>query len=172
MASPHIFALTGFDYLALVILVGSLLLGMWRGFLREVFALLGWIVAFFVARALGPRIAPHLPADLPGQAATQAILAFVLVFVVVVFLAGILNALLGKVADLSGLRPADRGLGMLFGIARGVLILMVLVVAGRMTELPQQPFWQNSVLRPYVEQGIVALRPFLPPALDQYVQDS
>lgn len=172
VGAPHAAVLTGFDYMALLIVAGSLLLGMWRGFLREVFALIGWVVAFFVARALAPTVARWLPGDLPGGDVTQGILAFILVFVAVVFLAGIVNAILGKVADISGLRPADRGLGMLFGIARGVLILMVLVTAARLTELPNQPFWQNSLLRPYIEQGIAALRPFLPEAVGQYVQDS
>ncbi|APR95903.1 colicin v production transmembrane protein [Pandoraea thiooxydans] len=169
VGATHGAILTSVDYLALVIVAGSMLLGMWRGFLREVFALIGWVVAFFVARALAPTVTRWLPGDLPGREVTQGLLAFVLVFVAVVFLAGIVNSLLGKLVEISGLRPADRGLGTLFGVVRGVVILMILVCAARLTDAPQQTFWQQSLLRPYVEQGLQVLRPFLPDAVAQYV---
>uniref|UniRef100_A0A173GZT2 Colicin v production transmembrane protein n=1 Tax=Pandoraea faecigallinarum TaxID=656179 RepID=A0A173GZT2_9BURK len=162
--------LTVVDYAAIAILLGSMLLGMLRGLVRELFNLVGWVVAFFVARAFGPSVAHWLPADLPGGELTQGALGFLLVLVAVVFGAGIVSALVGRMTDLIGLRPADRGLGMLFGIVRGVLLLMLLMVAAKLTALPQQPVWQQSVTRPWVEAGLERLMPYLPEAVRHYLR--
>ncbi|VVE68463.1 colicin v production transmembrane protein [Pandoraea captiosa] len=166
----HSGLLTVVDYAAIAILLGSMLLGMLRGLVRELFNLVGWVVAFFVARAFGPSVAHWLPADLPGGELTQGALGFLLVLIAVVFGAGIVSALVGRMTDLIGLRPADRGLGMLFGIVRGILLLMLLMVAAKLTALPQQPVWQQSVTRPWVEAGLERLMPYLPEAVQQYLR--
>ncbi|VVD90301.1 CvpA family protein [Pandoraea anhela] len=166
----HSGLLTVVDYAAIAILLGSMLLGMLRGLVRELFNLVGWVVAFFVARAFGPTVAHWLPADLPGGELTQGALGFLVVLVAVVFGAGIVSALVGRMTDLIGLRPADRGLGMLFGIVRGILLLMLLVVAAKLTALPQQPVWQQSLTRPWVEAGLDRLMPYLPEAVQHYLR--
>lgn len=166
----HSGLLTVVDYAAIAILVGSMLLGMLRGLVRELFNLVGWVVAFFVARAFGPSVAHWLPADLPGGELTQGALGFLLVLVAVVFGAGIVSALVGRMTDMIGLRPADRGLGMLFGIVRGILLLMLLMVAAKLTALPQQPVWQHSVTRPWVEAGLARLMPYLPEPVQYYLR--
>lgn len=157
------------DYAAIAVLLGSMVLGMLRGLVRELFNLVGWVVAFFVARAFGPTVAHWLPADLPGGEMTQGALGFLVVLVAVVFGAGIVSALVGRMTDLIGLRPADRGLGMLFGIVRGMLLLMLLLVAARLTALPQQPAWQQSMVRPWVEAGLERLMPYLPEPVQHYL---
>ncbi len=167
--SVHSGLLTVVDYAAIAILVGSMLLGMLRGLVRELFNLVGWVVAFFVARAFGPSVAHWLPADLPGGEMTQGALGFLLVLVAVVFGAGIVSALIGRMTDMIGLRPADRGLGMLFGIVRGILLLMLLMVAAKLTALPQQPVWQHSLVRPWVEVGLDRLMPYLPEPVQHYL---
>lgn len=161
--------LTVVDYAAIAILLGSMVLGMLRGLVRELFNLVGWVVAFFVARAFGPTVAHWLPADLPGGEMTQGALGFLLVLVAVVFGAGIVSALVGRMTDMIGLRPADRGLGMLFGIVRGMLLLMLLLVASRLTALPHQPAWQQSMVRPWVEAGLERLMPYLPEPVQHYL---
>lgn len=165
----HSGLLTVVDYAAIAILIGSMLLGMLRGLVRELFNLVGWVVAFFVARVFGPTVAHWLPANLPGGEMTQGALGFLLVLIAVVFGAGIVSALVGRMTDMIGLRPADRGLGMLFGIVRGVLLLMLLMVAAKLTALPQQPVWQHSLVRPWVEAGLDRLMPYLPEPVRHYL---
>ncbi|VVE04020.1 MULTISPECIES: CvpA family protein [Pandoraea] len=172
MSDPvHGGLLTVVDYAAIAILLGSMLLGMLRGLVRELFNLVGWVVAFFVARAFGPSVAHWLPADLPGGEMTQGAIGFLLVLVAVVFGAGIVSALVGRMTDLIGLRPADRGLGMVFGIVRGMLLLMLLMVAAKLTSLPQQPVWQQSLVRPWVEVGLSRLMPYLPEPVQHYLHN-
>ncbi|VVD91618.1 CvpA family protein [Pandoraea terrigena] len=172
MSDPvHGGLLTVVDYAAIAIVLGSMLLGMLRGLVRELFNLVGWVVAFFVARAFGPTLAHWLPADLPGGEMTQGAIGFLLVLVAVVFGAGIVSALVGRMTDMIGLRPADRGLGMVFGIVRGMLLLILLMVAAKLTVLPQQPVWQQSLVRPWVEAGLARLVPYLPEPVQHYLHN-
>jgi membrane protein required for colicin V production len=162
--------LTAFDYGALAIILLSALQGAWRGLLAELFALIGWIAAFLVASHYAGQLAAHLPADLPGGELTQLLLAFVIIVIGVMVGAGIMGVLLGRLTELIGLKPVDRSLGVLFGLVRGVLLVLLVVVLAGLTNLPRYPFWQNALLRPYAEQGVQILKPLLPDALAAYVR--
>jgi membrane protein required for colicin V production len=161
---------TAFDYAVMAVIALSALRGAWRGFVGELFGLVGWIVAFLVACRFVGRVVPWIPSNWPGGEFTQWCLAFALIVIAVVFAAGVLNALLSRIVQVSGLSPVDRSLGLMFGLVRGVVLVLILVVLAGLTELPQQDFWRDSLLRPYAEQGIRELKPLLPPALAGYVQ--
>jgi membrane protein required for colicin V production len=163
--------LTGFDYAVIAVIVLSALRGAWRGLIAELFSLIGWIVAFVLGARYAGRIAPLFPANLPGTTLTQWLIGFAVIAVGVILVAGVGNALLGRLTEVSGLRSVDRSLGLLFGLARGVLLVLALYVAAGFTELPTYAFWRNAVLRPYVEEGIQTLKPFLPAPLVAYVRD-
>ncbi|HKT98687.1 MAG TPA: CvpA family protein, partial [Paraburkholderia sp.] len=60
-------------------------------------------------------------------------------------------------------------LGMMFGLVRGVVLVLILVVLAGLTELPQQDFWRKALLRPYAVQGVLELKPLLPETLAAYV---
>ncbi|CAN7656168.1 CvpA family protein [Trinickia sp. LjRoot230] len=162
--------LTVFDYAALTVVGLSALRGAWRGLLAEVFGLIGWVAAFFVACRYVGLLVPYIPANWPGGALTQWLLAFAAVMVGVVLVAGIVSALISRIVAASGLDGVDRSLGMMFGMVRGVALVLVLVVLAGLTELPKQEFWRNAVLRPYAEQGVRKLKPLLPEVLSEYVR--
>jgi membrane protein required for colicin V production len=148
----------------------SALRGAWRGFIGEIFGLIGWIAAFLVACRYVERVVPWIPAHWPGGALTQWLIAFALIVIAVVLVAGVANALLGRIVQVSGLSGVDRSLGLMFGLVRGVVLVLILVVLGGLTELPQQDFWRNALLRPYAEQGVRELKPLLPDVLATYVR--
>jgi membrane protein required for colicin V production len=150
--------LTGFDYAVLLIIVLSALRGMWRGLMAEVFALIGWIAAFIIGWHYVDRVAPYMPAHWPGEESTQWLLALVLIVVTVLILSTVLNALVSRVTEIRGLRGIDRSLGLLFGFARGVLLVLLVFMAAQFTRLPQQAFWRDALLRPYVQTGVDKLK--------------
>jgi membrane protein required for colicin V production len=162
--------LTAFDYAALAIIALSALRGAWRGLLAEIFGLIGWVAAFFVASHYVGRLVPYIPADWPGGALTQWLLAFAAIAVGVVIVAGIGSAVIARLVAASGLDGVDRSLGLMFGIVRGVLLVLVLVALAGLTELPKKDFWRDALLRPYAEQGVHKLKPLLPEALARYVR--
>jgi membrane protein required for colicin V production len=84
----------------------------------------------------------------------------------------VLSALLTRITEVTGLRGVDRSLGLLFGLARGAILVVVLVALAGLTELPQKEFWRNALLRPVAEQGVRELKPLLPDTLAAYVHTS
>ncbi len=161
--------MTIFDYLVLFVLISSVVISTLRGLVKEILSLLGWIVAFVVANAYGAKLAPMLPELLPGETA-RLIMAFVVLFLGVRILMGLLSLAIGAVITAAGLTLADRGLGGLFGLARGIVIVLAAVILCGMTSIPQQDFWRNALLSPMAETGARTVKPFLPAALAQHVR--
>lgn len=161
--------MTIFDYLVLFVLVSSVVISTLRGLVKEILSLLGWIVAFVVANAYGARLGPLLPDMIPGET-TRLMVAFVALFLGVRILMGLLSLALGALIEASGLSLADRGLGGLFGLARGLVIVLAAVILCGMTAIPRQPFWQEAMLSPLAEAGARTVKPFLPAALAQHVR--
>ena len=161
--------MTIFDYLVLFVLIASVVISTLRGLVKEILSLLGWIVAFVVANAYGAQLAPMLPELLPGETA-RLIMAFIVLFLGVRILMGLLSLAIGAVIAATGLTLADRGLGGLFGLARGIVIVLAAVILCGMTAIPQQDFWRNALLSPMAETGARTVKPFLPAALAEHVR--
>lgn len=161
--------MTIFDYLVLFVLVSSVIISMLRGLVKEVLSLVGWIVAFVVANAYGAPLAKMLPAVVPGEV-VRLLLSFVLLFLGVRILMGLLTMAVEALVSASGMSLADRGLGGLFGLARGLVIVLAAVILCGMTSIPQQAFWKNAMLSPLAETGARTIKPYLPAAYAQHVQ--
>ena len=160
--------MTIFDYLVLFVLIASVVISTLRGLVKEILSLVGWIVAFVVANAYGAQLAPLLPEAIPGATA-RLIVAFIALFLGVRILMGLLSLAIGALVEATGLSLADRGLGGLFGLARGIVIVLAGVILCGMTEIPRQPFWQDALLSPIAETGARTVKPFLPAAMAQHV---
>ena len=115
--------MTVFDYAVLGIIGVSILLSVMRGFLREVMALLAWVVAFWVANLFTDQLAPLLPAAIPTPE-LRFLAAFVLLFLGVLLLMTVLAITVSQFLKVIGVGPWDRLLGALFGFARGMIIVL------------------------------------------------
>ncbi len=160
--------MTIFDYLVLFVLIASIVISTLRGLVKEILSLLSWVVAFVLANAYGAQLAPMLPDMIPG-AAVRLMVAFVALFIGVRLLMGLLMMAVDALIKASGLSLADRGLGGLFGLARGIIIVLAAVMVAGMTDLPKQDFWKNALLSPIAETGARTVKPFLPAALSRHV---
>ena len=160
--------MTLFDYLVLTVLLLSVLIGVLRGLVREMLSLLGWIAALVVANTWGAQMAAWLPVAVPGTM-VRLIVGFLILFVATLLLASLVTMAISQLVKSMGLQVADRGLGGLFGLARGVLIVLVVVILGGLTAMPQQPFWRNSLFAPLAETGVRTLKPWLPGSWAEHV---
>jgi membrane protein required for colicin V production len=160
---------TIFDYVVLFVLICSVVISTLRGLVKEILSLLGWIVAFVLANAYGATLAELLPDLIPG-AVVRLIVAFLALFIGVRILMGLLSMAIAALVEAGGMSLADRGLGGLFGLARGLVIVLAGVILCGMTALPQQDFWRQALLSPMAESGARTVKPFLPAALAQHVQ--
>lgn len=161
--------MTIFDYLVLFVLVASVVISTMRGLVKEILSLLSWVTAFVVANAYGATLAPMLPSIIPGDV-VRLIVAFIALFLGVRVLMGLLMLAVDALVKAGGLTVADRGLGGLFGLARGIVIVLAAVILCGMTSIPQQSFWKEALLSPMAETGARTVRPFLPAALARHIK--
>lgn len=160
--------MTALDWIFVAILLGSMLLGAWRGLVYEVLSLLGWVVAFVVARTWAQEVAVWLPMDGWDMQLRYAA-AFVLLLVAAMFAWGVVSWLCKQLIEAVGLRPVDRTLGALFGVLRGVLLLLVLALVIQYTPLHKALWWQESAVAPWLTQALAWVLPALPPQWEQYL---
>lgn len=161
--------MTIFDYLVLFVMLCSVIISTMRGLLKEVLSLLSWIVAFFVANAYGAGLAALLPEVIPGST-LRLIVGFVVLFIGARLLMALLMLAVDAVINASGLKLVDRGLGSLFGLGRGVVIVLAAAFLCGMTAIPQQRFWTDALLSPLVESVARTVQPFLPGDIVQHVK--
>lgn len=142
--------MTTVDWIIIGIVSLSTVMSLWRGATREIFSLVAWVVGIYLGVKFAARLDGLFTAFIDAQSVRFAA-GFVVIFLGVMIAGGLLNRLLSKFISFTGLTVFDRMLGVAFGLARGVLILTVLVVLANYTTLPQDAWWKNSQLLPHFE---------------------
>ena len=155
--------MTWFDFGVLIVLVVSVVLSLFQGLVREMISLGGWVGGFILAMFFGGKVAGLLPQSLSPL--MSGLIGFLLVFAGVLAIAWIAGLALSSAVRASGLAPADRALGGVFGFVRGLIIVLVVVVLAGLTPLPREPFWHEALLSGPFEAAAQALRPYLPEGL-------
>jgi len=141
-----------FDYILIAIVGLSMLLSLWRGFVREIISLIGLVAAFLIASRTSGTAGDFLSEWIPNST-TADIAGFIMIFVVIMIVVGLLGAIVRKLVDLADLTATDRTLGMFFGIARG-LLLIALSFLIYTSYSQKQPSWaKKSLLTPYAIQA-------------------
>jgi membrane protein required for colicin V production len=160
--------MTLFDFGVLGIVVVSLAISLLRGLSREMVSLAVWVGGFILATYFGSYVAGYLPQSL--QPLWSALIGFLIVFGVVLLIGWIVGMALSSAVRASGLAPADRAMGSLFGLVRGLLVVLVIVLLAGLTPLPREPFWRDAFLSGPFETAALALRPYLPSRLGQHLK--
>lgn len=153
------------DYILLAAFVISVGVGFFRGFFREALSLVNWLLALWIAWRFSGVLDPVLASV--SSPALKLWLARILMFLGVLLAGALLGHLLVVLVRKSGLTGADRGLGMVFGAARGVLVVGVLVIAFQALEMDREPWWQDSVIVPKTAELTRAIREYMDAGLDR-----
>lgn len=161
--------MTVFDYVLLGILALSAAVGMWRGLVSEILALVAWIAALGASWMYASQVA-ELLVDVISEPAWRQVAGFALIFVGVLLLAAVVRFLLRELLRVAGLGPADRMFGTVFGIARGLAIAFVLVLVGGMLGMAKEAWWANSLFAPPLETAVIAAKPWLPDAVVERIR--
>lgn len=135
------------DIVILIITVLSSAFGLWRGLIKEVLSLLTWVAALLVSRVYSEPLAGLMTGMIDNDG-IRYVSAFAILFVIVMMLGTFLNFLISKLLNVTGLKFADRLLGAVFGVARGVIIVLVILFVASMFASETQ-LWQQSQLIPY-----------------------
>lgn len=161
--------MTVFDYIVLAIVGISILVSIIRGAFKEVLALFGWLIAFYIGRTYASLLVPLLPDNIPSEA-LKTMAAFLILMVSVLFLNSLLTIAISSLIGKTSLGWLNRSLGIVLGFARGLLIVCVCVFLAGMTGLPKERFWTDAMFSSPLEVLVKSLLPLLPESVTKHVK--
>lgn len=138
-------ALIWIDWVIIALLTISTLISLKRGFVREALSLITWVAAFIIARTFHPQM-QSLLAGTVETPLVRLIAAFAILFVATLIVGAIINNLIAHLVRVTGLSATDRVLGMVFGLLRGVVVVVVAIAFTRYTPLAQDTWWRTSIM--------------------------
>lgn len=159
---------SGIDLAMLAWLVVSIVVGIVRGLVFELVSLIGWGVAFFGSFWLAPLLAPLLPIGDAGSVMNETA-SFLMAFVAILIAWGLAARLLRLMLHATPLRAPDRILGAGFGLARGVIVLLLVAVVAELTPLESSAAWRHSRVAPWLNVALQELQPILPPKIARHL---
>ncbi len=154
----------GLDIALMVIMGYFFLRGIFRGVVKEVVAVLGLFVAFWVASVYWPLGDEHLKVifEMPGQ---RGVTSFILIFVVVYFLISIISIFVDKIIKLTISPVISALLGAVVGVIKGVLVCAILLAGAETFLKPTEKFFTTSTLWPYFQPVTDQAKAWMPEAL-------
>ncbi len=155
------------DVAILTIIAISAVISLIRGLIREVLSLLSWVAALWVALTFSHSLANLFQSQISIPSGRLTV-AFLVLFVGTLLITGIVNFLIGKLVIKTGLTGTDRALGSLFGTARGIAIVLVLVVLAGLTPLPEDPWWLGSMFLAHFESAALWVVTYIPEDVAKY----
>lgn len=134
-----------FDIAIIAVIVLSALISLIRGFVKEFISLATWLIAGFIALTYYMVLAELLVPYIESPTISQAV-AFAVLFITTLIVGAIINYMVSQLVTKTGLSGTDKTLGVLFGAARGVLIISMIVLFAGLTPMPEESWWQESIL--------------------------
>jgi membrane protein required for colicin V production len=160
--------MTVFDYAVIFIIGLSVVLSVIRGAVREVLALTAWVLAFLAAQYYTVEIAAQLP-DTLSNPSLRLMVGFAVIFLTVLVIMSLIAILCSKLVKASVLSVFDRCLGAVFGLVRGYLMVLILVLLGGLTLLPKQPMWKDALFSSQLERVATYVKTWLPEGLSKRI---
>lgn len=136
------------DYLLIAVFLLSALMGLFRGLIKEALSLVGWVVAAWCAWRYGAAVAERIP-SVADDSVIETWVARLIVLIVVLILSGLLSRLIAYLVHQTGMSGTDRMVGMVFGMARGVVLTGLVILMLDAAGFSADPWWQESKLIPY-----------------------
>lgn len=136
--------------ICILIVVGlSSVFGLSRGFIREVLAVVAWVAAIYVARLYSPMLIPLFESITENETA-RYVLAFAILCLATLIVGAVVNKFMARLISMAGLQMTDRLLGAFFGVARGVIIVAVIIYFAH-GQFSTESWWTESQTIPHVE---------------------
>jgi membrane protein required for colicin V production len=153
--------MNGFDLAIIAVIALSALFAFVRGIVREMLALATWVLGFVLAIAYSGSLSGLFSWVNIAPVGRHA-LAFLLILILTMIAGAIVARSLSGVIRAIGLGFMDRILGAIFGVARGIIVVVGFALIAGVTTLPKQDWWQNSTLGLPLADAALALKPYLP----------
>lgn len=138
------------DWIILGLIVISCLISIKRGFIKELLSLISWAAAIIIAWMFGGALSVVF-ADHIETPSVRVIAACITLFIATLLVGALINFILGQLVKATGLSGTDRLLGIAFGAARGLLLVIILVGVVGFAPVREDPWWRDSQLIPHFE---------------------
>ena len=157
------------DIAIIAIVIISMLIGIFRGFIREILSLFSWLgalwLAYTYATSGGTYLEPYI-----DQPPLRVVVAFAGIFICALIAFSIVSYLLYRLLAIAGISGVDRSLGMLFGLLRGIIVVSLLILASVFMDFTSQPWWQDALLVDYFTPVTEFIRSLLPDDIADYTK--
>ena len=149
------------DLIIIGIIALSALISLVRGFVKESISLASWLAAGFIALTYFSPMADLL-ASYIDSATIRTGAGFAILFICTLIVGAIVNYLASQMVSKTGLSGTDKSLGVVFGAARGLLIVTVVVLLAGLTPMPSEDWWQESSMVEYFVRLASWIKEILP----------
>jgi membrane protein required for colicin V production len=171
--------MTWLDLIILVVILLSAVVGAWRGLVKESVSLATWVLAIWIALRFSGALAGLLPESLSsvnfgiGELRFRVDnlrvgIAMVVLFVLTLVVGAVANFLLSRLVKVANFSGIDRALGGLFGVARGAVLVVGLVLLAGLSSVPRSSLWSDSLLVAPFEDGAQWVLGVLPDHISRY----
>jgi membrane protein required for colicin V production len=157
------------DLFIMSTLMVTLILGLWKGFIRSLTAVAGLVIGIGAAAKYHPEVAPYLGKISSLDPNISKMLSMIIVFIAVQVLFVVLRRILAKLIDVTRLSWLDRALGGAVGAAAGFVIVAA-AVQGLLIVLPESPVVGSSKLVPPVHSLMSKAMTYAPHQATEYAQ--
>ncbi|MGI9227888.1 MAG: CvpA family protein [Gammaproteobacteria bacterium] len=162
-----------------IILLISVGIAMFRGFVKEAISLASWIIAIWLAMTFSSQVALFLPSSIDeatinlGTEGVEASklrvgIAFILIIVGTLIAGSLLNYILSQLTQTRALRGIDRILGAFFGVVRGAAVVVIVILLASLTSFPRSDIWKTSQFLPPFELAARKVIDIMPPEYSKY----
>jgi len=153
--------MNGFDLAILGVVLVFAIIGIVRGFIKEVLSLTSWVLSFWVAFTFAETTS-HVFDSYIDAPLLRLVAAFAALFICTLLLLSIISYLLHKLLSVSGIKGTDRALGGIFGAVKGLVLIAALMLFAHETALPQEGWWRSSILAGHFQPLVLVIRDLLP----------
>ncbi len=136
------------DWVIIAILIVSSLISIKRGFVKEALSLVNWGLAFFIAVAFRD-VLSSLLSDYIATPSLRDMVSFAALFASTLIVGAMVSNLIAELVRLTGLSGTDRTFGMVFGLLRGFIMIMAIIIfVPLVLPIDQDGWWKESLLIP------------------------
>ncbi len=157
------------DYGIIGIISISVLFGLLRGFVREALSLMTWIIAGILGTLYCDEVGAWFTSI--SIVGVRLLLAFILIVLTTLIAGGIISHLLSKLIKSTKFSITDRIIGVLFGFARGVAIIAIVILIVQPSVVAKKEIWKTSVLVPQFEPASLWIKAQLPEDLLKFYEN-
>ena len=149
------------DLVILFVVGSSGIISLFRGFTKEFLSLLLWIFAFFAAVGLEDYVTPKI-IEIIGNPEASKIIASVIIFLISIIVGGFFINLISRVVKWSGMSGFDKFMGVLFGVGRGLIVILAVYFL-LPSNLKESEIFTSSKISPFFEDFL--------PILEEYIEE-